>query len=714
MKTLNQTLSVVLSVALVAGTLPAHAASPAQGPAFLNTFTPSPRLGFVVDHFQGTSKQPIVLIQDLHANYGVQKKITNILASFKDALTPNGQPMYLGREAAWTEVDMSPLMSKPEVERNARAEALLKNAYISAEEYFAAKNPNVPTHIVGIENEADFALHDRLTKASFAARMRLAGKVETLQATIQQAKLKAPSDLKRVWKAEDNYLNGTIGLDELARRLHLETLDYNSTEKTLLDRKLALAENAGKDAGYYKNLVLADHYLSLLTRLFRQQMTIEEVRYAYQNSSDMLAVIGAMLPGENMTQWADVLRSAVDFYAVALLRDKPLAENSMKLAADHADQPVAVVTGGFHTEGITNILRSKGISFVVIAPVVESNTLHDEMLYLERSLGVPGDAAQFSKDVKAATVHTKGIQPDLQGPVDPNAGNKNGGAIDAMSAVDMSVPELKDAPALVDSNKSLQGVLDSQIEIAKGFGLLDPATLAKVTFVISPNRTSERTWYDAQKDHYTVNISPKKLEKIQSAAAAHGTGSAEYANAVNEFVFRDLNKVRSNVTHQNIGEMVTTSDAVQAIFAVKNISRRAIGEAFASVDGELFSPFNSIVSHIVDAMNHDAIEETPEAQAAWFAQKENQQFLSVLVAAAISVMNSEYGIKYADTDRIIKELQSTQEGLLARGKGPLGIGQGKIRDVVAQASTFLRISNPTEAQTKEMRDAVNAALNYSA
>lgn len=709
MKTLNQTLSIVLSVALVAGTCPANAASPAQGPAFLNTFTPSPRLGYVVDHFQGTSKQPIILIQDLHANYGVQKKITDILASFKDALTPNGQPMYLGREAAWTEVDMSPLMSKPEVVRNARAEALLKNAYISAEEYFAAKNPNVPTHIVGIENEADFELHDRLTKSSFAARMQLAGKVETLQATIQLAKQKAPSDLKRVWKAEDNYMNGNIGIDELARRLHLEALDYNSTEKALLDRKLALAENAGKDAGYYKNLVLADHYLSLLTRLFRQQMTIEEVRYAYQNSSDMLAVIGAMLPGEDMTQWADVLRSAVDFYAVALLRDKPLAENSMKLAADHADQPVAVVTGGFHTEGITNILRSKGISFVVIAPVVESNTLHDEMLYLERSLGVPGDAAQFSKDVKAATVHTKGIQPDLQGPVEPTEGNKggNGSAVDLTAIADINAPLLAEAPALDISNRSLAGVLKNMIDVAKGFGLLDTATLDKVDFVITPHKTPERTWYNAKTGRYTVVIAQSELEKIQSAAA-HGTQSAEYANAVNRFAFGALNKVRANVTHQNIGETVTTRDAIRALFT--NVPRRAVGEAFASIDGEAFSPFHSVVSHIVAAMNHSAIEETPEAQAAWLAQKENQEFLNVLIAAAIDIMNSKYGIKYADTDRIIKELQATQKGLLAR----LGVGQDKLRDVVAQASTFLKISKPTEAQTQEMRDAVTAALGSAA
>ena len=210
---------------------------------------------------------------------------------------------------------------------------------------------------------------------------------------------------------------------------------------------------------------------------------------------------------------------------------------------------------------------------------------------------------------------------------------------------------------------------------------------------------------------YTVVIAQSELEKIQ-ATAARGD-NAEHLRLINKFAFGALNKVRANVTHQNIGEAVTTRDAIRALF-VNDVPRRAVGEAFASIDGEAFSPFHSVVSHIIAAMNYDAIEETPEAQAAWLAQKRNQEFLNVLIAAAIGTMNSEYGIKYADTDRIIKDLQATQEGFLARGMGVLGLGQGELRAVVAQASTFLKISNPTEAQTTEMRDAVAASLGSAA
>src|SRR5258708_27233054 len=49
--------------------------------------------------FRSKSENPVVLIQDLHANYGVQKKIVGLLEHLQPAVASESRPMVLGIEA---------------------------------------------------------------------------------------------------------------------------------------------------------------------------------------------------------------------------------------------------------------------------------------------------------------------------------------------------------------------------------------------------------------------------------------------------------------------------------------------------------------------------------------------------------------------------------------------------------------------------------------
>jgi hypothetical protein len=419
MKKLNQVLAVTLSLAIATTATPWKVyAAPVEGPAFLHTFTPPSRLGYVTSSFQGKTAQPIVMIQDLHANYGVQKKIVDLLKFMQPNAAPKGSAMVLGREAAWNQVDLSFFTTLAPKDRKRVLDILMKNAEVSAKEHFAAMS-ETPVNVMGIDDKDDYLLALGLVRRSASARYELATKVNKLNEAIKPEIAKAPADLRRLLKAEQDYRNGTLSMEEMARKLHVDTIPtYDFLENRLLDRKVELASKAGKDSGTLQNAIVADHFLSLLSRLLRQQMTLEEVKMVARESERIETIVHTFLPKEDLNEWNEIINAAVDYYAIAMMRDKPLADNSVALAASHPEQPIVVVVGGFHTAGMEQMLREQNVSFMTIAPVVESHTMTDEMLYLKRILGNHMDSTEITSAVNDSRAHTA----DLTDTLAPNTG----------------------------------------------------------------------------------------------------------------------------------------------------------------------------------------------------------------------------------------------------------------------------------------------------
>jgi hypothetical protein len=84
-KNTTKTLAVILNLALVGTSfadvgMPGVAAN-AEMPDFAKALVPPSQLGFLDSSYTGQTDKPVILIQDLHANYGVQKKIEGICCS---------------------------------------------------------------------------------------------------------------------------------------------------------------------------------------------------------------------------------------------------------------------------------------------------------------------------------------------------------------------------------------------------------------------------------------------------------------------------------------------------------------------------------------------------------------------------------------------------------------------------------------------------------
>ncbi|MCK5534136.1 hypothetical protein KAI68_03390, partial [bacterium] len=72
----------------------------------------------------------------------------------------------------------------------------------------------------------------------------------------------------------------------------------------------------------------------------------------------------------DIPDFKEVLTTSEEYYATAVGRNKFLLENSLKKMEAEENSVIALVTGGFHTPGITKLAKEKGLSYVVVSPNV--------------------------------------------------------------------------------------------------------------------------------------------------------------------------------------------------------------------------------------------------------------------------------------------------------------------------------------------------------
>jgi len=68
------------------------------------------------------------------------------------------------------------------------------------------------------------------------------------------------------------------------------------------------------------------------------------------------------------------------FYDTAIKRNEIIVNNLLKVASG----VTALIVGGFHTEGIEELLRAKGTGYLVFAPQIDKDVAPGQKIYLNR------------------------------------------------------------------------------------------------------------------------------------------------------------------------------------------------------------------------------------------------------------------------------------------------------------------------------------------
>jgi len=151
------------------------------------------------------------------------------------------------------------------------------------------------------------------------------------------------------------------------------------------------------------DLVQVQHDLDLLLRLADLQATEYEVRDFAPRLNQFVALTKSLLmrpKGEEREETGDasfddakirqLISSSVDFYVMALVRNKPMIDNTLALLSSPIPHPPSVavlIAGGFHTLQLAQMLREKNISYLVINPTVDHVSDKDHALYIKRLNG---------------------------------------------------------------------------------------------------------------------------------------------------------------------------------------------------------------------------------------------------------------------------------------------------------------------------------------
>ncbi|MDO8603694.1 MAG: UTP--glucose-1-phosphate uridylyltransferase [Candidatus Omnitrophota bacterium] len=176
-----------------------------------------------------------------------------------------------------------------------------------------------------------------------------------------------------------DYLTKVNSLDSIKLFVEIEDLSYEIKQK--------LARNEEE-----KTLTQALRNIKFLEGFFNLKISNEELDYYLQNKdSCKVAFFEAFLKPAikkyNLSDFVDFnpglidphLQEIEDFYKTVKARDLAMFINTVSEVEKRNIKVATLITGGFHTQGVTKLLKEKGYSYIVISPY--SKTDIDEENY---------------------------------------------------------------------------------------------------------------------------------------------------------------------------------------------------------------------------------------------------------------------------------------------------------------------------------------------
>ena len=195
----------------------------------------------------GEAKQPLViLIQDLHAHYGVQKNISSILEflshqwaepSPRIRLVASSLPFAVAvAESAEGPIDSSVLALFPDQKiKSQAADYLMHEGELTGAEHFAVMR-GIPNLLVGVENDQYYSLNRDLFRKTLTDRQELVGLLKGLEADMAplQDRIYGPA-LADFQKKVEAYNRGEMSTHDFIGMLmdHARTINVKKDFPTL-------------------------------------------------------------------------------------------------------------------------------------------------------------------------------------------------------------------------------------------------------------------------------------------------------------------------------------------------------------------------------------------------------------------------------------------------------------------------------------------------
>ena len=136
-----------------------------------------------------------------------------------------------------------------------------------------------------------------------------------------------------------------------------------------------------------RTLARLSHCAAILSQLLDTTLTSKDYEFFVANESaceidslkSTLQTLGEKykVPFETYVDFnvlASAIPSAKKFYQLASQRNQVLLQNTLKRMKEEKTQIAALVTGGFHSEGISELMNEERLSYLVVMPKFEENS----------------------------------------------------------------------------------------------------------------------------------------------------------------------------------------------------------------------------------------------------------------------------------------------------------------------------------------------------
>jgi len=182
-----------------------------------------------------------------------------------------------------------------------------------------------------------------------------------------------------------DYLNKLNSLNSATLYQEIDELTYETMD--------LLSDNSGQ-----KTLTKALRDIKILQKLFNLEVSNEEYSYYLEKKDEFKtsffkAAITDLMNNAGLLEKADYIDfnpALIDshlpelehFYDLSYKRDIEMSKNAIKKIEEMNSKVSAIVTGGFHTQGITKALKENGYSYVVISPYAKTGIDEENYRFL--------------------------------------------------------------------------------------------------------------------------------------------------------------------------------------------------------------------------------------------------------------------------------------------------------------------------------------------
>ncbi|MFH1714899.1 MAG: hypothetical protein ABH857_01725 [Elusimicrobiota bacterium] len=217
-------------------------------------------------------------------------------------------------------------------------------------------------------------------------------------AALKDFKNKAANDYYKFLKEiiNRNNININIGQHYPSLSNYFKYQDYlsNINETKLLaevdDIAFKIKGALAKGKGDAEKLVYCERYVKLFDRYLENSASVydsqkweENEDNFYKNGRDIL---GNLIRNDGFDKFTanirDIEKNMNSFYSLANKRNEEMLNNMFQRMAKAGSKVNVMVTGGYHTQGIKELLAAKGISYIVIRPVIRES--FDKKIYVKR------------------------------------------------------------------------------------------------------------------------------------------------------------------------------------------------------------------------------------------------------------------------------------------------------------------------------------------